>query len=202
MIDSTRRRLIRTATLLPLLHCATMASRLESSETPSAPDQSTDNNTCHPLLRHRLRPLMSPQEQSLCEAHAGKVLLIVNTASKCGFTPQFKSLETLNQRYASSGFAVLGFPSDDFRQELGTEQEVAEFCELNYGVTFPMYQKIAVSAGGAHPLYQDLAAATGQFPGWNFNKYLIDRQGQAIAHYGSGVLPLGNRMISAIESLL
>ncbi len=105
----------------------------------------------------------------MCDAFAGKVLLLVNTASKCGFTPQFESLETLHRRYGERGFAVLGFPSEDFRQELDSEAAVARFCELNYGVSFPMFQKVHVTAADAHPLYQYLAAATGIYPQWNFN---------------------------------
>lgn len=157
---------------------------------------------CAPLLNHSLRPLMGPDSTPLCNDHAGKVLLLVNTASKCGFTPQFKSLEALHQRYGKQGFEVLGFPSDDFRQELASEEAVAEFCELNYGVSFPMFQKIHVRSADAHPLYRDLAAATGSYPGWNFNKYLIDRNGEVVEHYGSSVLPMGEQMIRAIEALL
>jgi len=145
---------------------------------------------------------MSPEKLTLCDEYAGKVLLIVNTASKCGFTPQFEALETLNQRYADQGFTVLGFPSDNFRQELSTEKEVAEFCELNYGVSFPMFQKINVTAADAHPLYKDLAAATGSYPRWNFNKYLVDRQGTPVEYYGSSVQPLGDQIVAAIEKLL
>ncbi len=173
-----------------------------AAEPATASDDTTGKNDCHPLLSHRLRLLMSPDKQALCDQHAGKVLLLVNTASQCGFTPQFEALETLNRQYAEKGFTVLGFPSDDFRQELSTEQEVAEFCEVNYGVTFPMYQKIGVSSGNAHPLYRDLAAATGRYPNWNFNKYLVDREGRAVEYFGSGEQPLGERMIQAIESLL
>ncbi|NND93025.1 MAG: glutathione peroxidase [Granulosicoccus sp.] len=165
-------------------------------------EQTLGNNACNSLLSHTIRPLMSPEARPLCESYANKVLLIVNTASKCGFTPQFEGLEILHKRYSAKGFAVLGFPSDDFRQELSSEEEVAEFCELNYGVTFPMFQKIHVTSASAHPLYQDLAAATGTYPRWNFNKYLIDRDGKVITHFGSPVQPLGTQLTSAIETLL
>jgi len=97
---------------------------------------------------------------------------------------------------------VLGFPSGDFRQELSSEEAVAQFCELNYGVTFPMFEKINVTGQSAHPLYKDLAQMTGAEPRWNFNKYLIDRNGQAIAYYPSGAQPLGDQMIKDIEALL
>jgi len=145
---------------------------------------------------------MSPEARSLCDFYQDKVLLIVNTASRCGFTPQFAQLEELHQRYFDQGLRVLGFPSGDFRQELDSEAQVAQFCELNYGVSFDMFQKISVSADKAHPLYRQLAIATGKYPNWNFNKYLVDRRGNAVEHYGSSVLPLGDRLLSDIEALL
>jgi len=163
---------------------------------------STGNNACNSLLSHELRPLMGPERRPLCDKFSDQVLLIVNTASKCGFTPQFEQLETLHQRYNDRGFQVLGFPSGDFRQELSSEEAVAQFCELNYGVTFPMFEKISVTGQSAHPLYKDLAQMTGAEPRWNFNKYLIDRNGQAIAYYPSGAQPLGEQMIKDIEALL
>ena len=129
------------------------------------------------------------------------MLLIVNTASRCGFTPQFDALETLHGRYADRGLRVLGFPSDEFRQELAEEADVAAFCRLNYGVTFPMFQKVDVAGENAHPLFRDLAAAAGS-PRWNFNKYLIDRHARVVARYDSSVLPLGERIIGAVEALL
>jgi len=173
-----------------------------ASEATKVPASDVAGNACAPLLAHALRPLVDGVSQPLCEEYGDKVLLIVNTASKCGFTPQFEALETLSRRYAERGFHVLGFPSDDFRQELADEKEVARFCELNYGVTFPMFEKISVSGRDAHPLYRDLARDAGQPPDWNFNKYLIDRQGRAMRHYGSSVLPLGERLIADIEALL
>ncbi len=161
-----------------------------------------DNDACNSLLSHAFRPLMGSQHAALCDKYANKVLLIVNTASKCGFTPQFEQLETLNQRYSEKGFQVLGFPSGDFRQELETEEQVAHFCELNYGVTFPMFEKIHVTGDRAHPFYQQLAQATGSYPNWNFNKYLISRNGDAIKYYGSGTEPLSRELVSDIEAIL
>ena len=159
-------------------------------------------NACAGLLTHALRPLTGSTAVPLCERFPGQVLLFVNTASKCGFTPQFDGLDTLHDRYRARGFSVLGFPSDDFRQELASEEEVAAFCELNYGVDFPMFQKVGVRGDAAHPLYRDLASAGGGAPNWNFNKYLVDRQGVVQARYGSSELPLGERLTDAIESLL
>ena len=157
---------------------------------------------CPPLLAHAMRPLSGGETLPLCERFSNEVLLIVNTASRCGFTPQFDALETLHQRYHERGLSVLGFPSDDFRQELDEEAEIADFCRLNYGVTFPMFGKIGVTAAAAHPLYRDLAAATDGYPQWNFNKYLVDRSGRALARYGSSVLPLGERLVGDIERIL
>ena len=194
-----RRLWLKSLLLLPLANCPGFVLAANGSDLPV---QSTDNMDCQPILSHRIRPLMGPDEKPLCDGHAGNVLLVVNTASKCGFTPQFEALETLHQRYKARGFEVLGFPSDDFRQELDSEAAVAQFCELNYGVSFPMFQKIHVTAGDAHPLYRDLAAASGTYPHWNFNKYLIDRHGRVIAHYNSSELPLGQTITQAIEALL
>ena len=157
---------------------------------------------CTGLLSHALRPLAGSETHPLCDRFADQVLLFVNTASKCGFTPQFDDLDTLHDRYRARGFSVLGFPSDDFRQELASEAEVAAFCELNYGVDFPMFQKVTVRGAGAHPLYRALAEQAGGAPDWNFNKYLVARDGRVIARYGSVEQPLGPRLVADIEALL
>jgi glutathione peroxidase len=125
----------------------------------------------------------------------GKVLLIVNTASQCGFTPQYKGLEALHRRFAKRGFAVLGFPCNQFgAQEPGPESEIAEFCEMNYGVTFPLFAKIDVNGETAHPLYKHLTSAKPGLLGseaikWNFTKFLIGRDGQVIARYAPTTQP-------------
>lgn len=135
-------------------------------------------------------------------AYRGKVLLIVNTASRCGFTPQYESLESLYREKQEAGFVILGFPSNDFLgQEPGTNAEIAEFCSTTYDVTFPMFEKIKVKGSDAHPLFRDLAAAAGE-PGWNFNKYLIDRNGRVVARYGSRVRPDDSDLLAQIEALL
>lgn len=197
-----RRRWLKTVMFAPLAGTLGLSLPALAAGTSRSQSDSTGNNTCGPLLSHTVRPLMEPEAHPLCDKHAGKVLLMVNTASKCGFTPQFEGLEALHELYADQGFEVLGFPSDDFRQELSSEEAVAEFCELNYGVTFPMFQKIHVTAGKAHPIYRELASATGTWPRWNFNKYLVDREGNVVEHFDSAVLPMGSRMTSAIEKLL
>lgn len=158
--------------------------------------------TCSTLLDRELRPLAGKTPESLCK-HQGKVLLIVNTASKCGLTPQYEALEAMHERLAPRGFAVLGFPSNDFLgQEPGTEEEIQEFCKLTYGVTFPMYEKVKVKGKDASPLYLQLRKATGDTPGWNFHKFLIGRDGEVAASFGSRTKPDDPALLAKIESLL
>ena len=138
--------------------------------------------------------------------YKGKVLLIVNTASKCGFTPQYKGLEALYEEYGKRGFAVLGFPSNQFgQQEPGPESEIAEFCEMNFGVTFPLFAKIDVNGKGAAPLYQHLKSAKPGLLGseaikWNFTKFLVDRKGNVVERYAPNVEPAA--IAGDIEKLL
>ncbi len=158
---------------------------------------------CSDLLRHAFRPLAGAGSQSLCERFEGKVLLVVNTASKCGFTNQYEGLEALHGRLQERGFAVLGFPSNDFMgQEPGSEEEIREFCTLTYGVEFPMFEKVSVKGEQAAPFYRELAQETGEEPGWNFHKYLIDRKGKVVASFGSRVRPDAPELIERIEQLL
>jgi glutathione peroxidase len=140
--------------------------------------------TCPALLSHTLPRLQDEKPQALCQ-YAGKVLLVVNTASYCGFTSQFEGLEALNAKYASRGLVVMGFPSNDFKQEDADAKKTADVCFSTYGVKFPMFMSIPVRGKDAHPLFAQLAKATGQAPSWNFNKYLVDRQGRPLAHFGS-----------------
>ena len=157
---------------------------------------------CSPLLQRELRPLAGKTAESLCQ-YQGKVLLLVNVASKCGFTPQYEGLEALHERLAPRGFAVLGFPSNDFLgQEPGTEADIQAFCSLTYGVKFPMYEKMHVKGKDANPLYQQLRATTGTAPGWNFHKYLVDRNGEVVASFGSRTRPDDPELVARIEALL
>jgi glutathione peroxidase len=154
-------------------------------------------------LDHDYRRLAGKETVNLRTAYAGQVLLVVNTASKCGFTPQYEGLEALHAKLSPRGFAVLGFPSNDFMgQEPGSEEEIQEFCTLTYGVKFPMFEKVVVKGEDATPLYRDLAAATGEAPGWNFHKYLIDRRGDVVASFGSRTKPDDPELLAAIEKLL
>mgnify|MGYP000957783308 CR=1 FL=1 len=158
---------------------------------------------CSALLDRSFRPLADKTPVNLCERFEGKVLLVVNTASKCGFTPQYEGLEKLHSEYADKGFAVVGFPSNDFMgQEPGTEEQIREFCTLTYGVEFPMFEKVSVKGDAADPFYRELAAKGGGEPGWNFHKYLIGKNGEVVKGYGSRVKPDAPELRSAIEAAL
>ena len=155
------------------------------------------------LLDRSYRPLAGKAPVNLQQVHGGKVLLVVNTASKCGFTPQFEALEALHAKYKGQGFAVLGFPSGDFmNQEYADEKQIQEFCTLTYGVKFPMFEKVHVKGAEATPLYRDLAKATGEAPKWNFHKYVIGRDGRVLASFGSKTKPDDKAVVDAIEAAL
>lgn len=155
------------------------------------------------LLDHSYRPLAGKTPVHLGKTYSGQVLLVVNTASKCGFTPQFEALEGLHARYKARGFSVLGFPSGDFMsQEYTDEKKIQEFCTLTYGVKFPMFQKVHVTGDQTTPFYKALAAATGESPKWNFHKYLIGRDGKVVATFGSRTRPDAPEVIQAIEAAL
>jgi glutathione peroxidase len=160
-------------------------------------------NSCPKLLDFEKRPLLGQTPIHLCEAYAGKVVLIVNTASKCGFTPQFAGLEALYKKYQAQGLVVLGFPSKDFAgQEFNDEKQIAEFCQLTYGVEFPMFEASKVAKRHAEPLYQALGSAANEYPAWNFHKYLLNRKGELIGSFPSMVGPDHPKLIQAIESAL
>ena len=159
---------------------------------------------CGVLEGAAFRPLAEKEPVQLCERFGGDVLLVVNTASKCGFTPQYEGLEALHQRFGAQGFAVVGFPSNDFMgQEPGSEEEIREFCRTNFGVDFPMFEKVTVKADNAVPFYRALAeGAGGEFPRWNFHKYLVDREGKVVASFGSRVKPDAEELVKAIEQAI
>lgn len=159
-------------------------------------------NECPSVLKFMKRKLNSQETVNLCDEYAGKTLLVVNTASYCGYTPQFEGLEALYRNYKDKDFAVLGFPSHDFNQEDSDEGKTAELCELTYGVKFPMFEPIYVKGDDADPMYLMLKNATGKAPSWNFNKYLIDSSGKQITHYPSSTKPTDAAFIADIEALL
>jgi glutathione peroxidase len=156
---------------------------------------------CPPLLDLKLATL-TEDAVPLCR-YQGKVLLVVNTASQCGYTPQYKGLEELQRRYKDRGLIVMGFPSNDFgAQEPGSNQDIARFCEVNYGVSFPMFAKSGVAKGVVNPFYERLAKASGSRPRWNFHKYLVDRRGEKVLAYESAVAPADPKFVKDIERLL
>jgi len=167
------------------------------------PAMTTANPECAPALDFEMRRLAGDETVRLCDVYRDKVVLVVNTASKCGFTGQYEGLEALYDEYKDRGLVVLGFPSNDFaNQEPGNEQEIEKFCRLTYSVQFPMFEKIHVKKGKAAPLYQYLAEQTGAYPKWNFYKYLIGRDGQVVDYFSSITSPQSRKMVDAIERLL
>ena len=162
----------------------------------------TAEAACAPLLNHTFPKLQDKTPQPLCQ-YQGKVVLVVNTASYCGFTRQYDGLEKLYSQLAPKGLVVVGFPSNNFgQQEPGSEKEIAEFCRLTYGVQFPMMAKTEVVGSGTHPFFQELAKATGERPQWNFHKYLIDRSGRKVTSFSSRVEPNSPELVGAINKLL
>ena len=157
---------------------------------------------CPPLLDHNFASLQDGKPMPLCQ-YAGKVILVVNTASYCGFTSQYDGLEKLYARLKDKGLVVLGFPSNDFgEQEPGSEKEIAEFCRLTYGVEFPMVSKTVVKGKGAHPFYLKLAEITGSKPKWNFHKYLINRDATQVIAYTSFTKPDDKDLLKKIDEFL
>lgn len=156
---------------------------------------------CPALLQYTLPRLQDEKPQPLCQ-YAGRVLLVVNTASFCGFTPQYQGLEALHNKYKDRGLVVLGFPSNDFSQETGSNQQIADFCESTFGVKFPMFTKTTVRGPQAHPFYKTLAQRSGQAPQWNFHKYLVGRDGNVAAAFPSATGPQSRELVTAVEKLL
>ncbi|MDB5850342.1 MAG: glutathione peroxidase [Rhodoferax sp.] len=167
----------------------------------AAPVFAADSAACPATLQYSFPRLQDEKPQSLCQ-YAGKVVLVVNTASFCGFTPQYKGLEALYAKYQARGLVVLGFPSNDFSQEPAANAQIADFCENTFGVKFPMFGKTTVSGPQAVPLYKLLAAQTGSAPAWNFHKYLLGRDGHVVASYGSQVEPEDRKLLQEIEKQL
>ena len=166
-----------------------------AKEVPSA-------GSCSPLLSHTFPRLQDEAPQNLCQ-YQGKVVLVVNTASFCGFTSQYEGLEKLYAKYKDRGLVVLGFPSNDFgQQEPGSNKEIADFCKNTYDVKFPMFAKSSVSGSNPNPLFKMLIAKTGTTPKWNFYKYLIDRNGNVVDSYGSMTKPTSSSITAEIEKLL
>lgn len=162
--------------------------------------------SCPAVLQHTLPRLQDEKPVDLC-SYAGRVVVVVNTASFCGYTPQYQSLETLQRRYQDRGLVVLGFPSNDFgQQEPGSNQAIAEFCENTFSVRFPMFAKSSVRATPgtppANPLFRELAARSGSAPRWNFHKYIVSRDGRSVVSHGSDTDPLSPAFVRDVERAL
>ena len=158
--------------------------------------------SCPAILKHNFKRLQDETPQDLCQ-YAGKVVLVVNTASYCGFTKQYEGLEKLYAKYGGRGLVVLGFPSNDFgKQEPGNAKEIADLCFNTYGVKFPMFAKSVVTGPDANPLHASLTKATGQAPKWNFTKYLIGRDGKVLQHFPSKVTPEDPALVGKIDTAL
>ena len=156
---------------------------------------------CGALLEHKVDDILGGKED-LCQ-YAGKVVVVVNTASYCGYTPQYQGLQALNEKYKRRGLVILGFPSNDFgAQEPGSNKEIADFCDRTYAVKFPMFAKTSVKEPGGSPVFDALAKASGARPKWNFHKYVIARDGTRVASFGSEVEPESREFTAKIEEFL
>jgi len=199
------RNLWTTGCLASLLLGAAAQVRATTPTPPAAPTSAASAvsaGACPPLLQRSFDRLQDEKPQSLCQ-YRGQVLLVVNTASYCGFTRQYEGLERLYRDYRGRGLVVLGFPSNDFgAQEPGSNAQIAAFCRNTFDVKFPMFAKSQVSGSGANPLFQDLARLTGSRPMWNFHKYLIGRDGRAVDYFGSVTDPDNPRLLKALQAEL
>ena len=190
------------ASSLTMLAGAALAQAPAPAPAAAGAAAATAPASCPAILKQNFKRLQDDAPQDLCQ-YAGKVILVVNTASYCGFTKQYEGLEALYAKYGGKGFVVLGFPSNDFgQQEPGSAKEIADFCYNTYGVKFPMFAKSAVSGKSPNPLYADLIKATGKAPAWNFHKYLIGRDGKVITNFGSKVTPEDKQLVGAVEKAL
>jgi glutathione peroxidase len=168
----------------------------------SQASQNDEETNCNPMLNFETKKLHSKKTVNFCEKFNDKVLLVVNTASQCGFTPQFKELESLYQKYKDQGLEIVGFPSNDFRQEYKSEEQTASLCFKNFGVTFTMVSTSAVTGENKNSFYQTLADKTGKEPDWNFNKYLIDKDMKNFEHFSSRIEPLNSSLEEKIIEIL
>ena len=183
---------LTTALALIGLPCISTAATPTAAPAPAV---------CTGLLQQNFLRLQDEKPQSLCQ-YSGKVVVVVNTASFCGFTSQYEGLEALYAKYKDKGLVVLGFPSNDFSQETGSNKDIAEFCESTFGVNFPMFTKTTVSGKDASPLFKQLAAASGTAPRWNFYKYIVSRDGLAVTSFNSMADPGSSKFVAEIEKQL
>jgi len=192
------------AALILLSACSASESTSPGAAAVPAPVKETAMPATAPASFHAFRTTTLEGQPADLSQYKGQVVLVVNTASECGLTPQYKGLEALHQRLAPRGFAVLGFPSNDFgQQEPGSPAEIREFCSANYGVTFPLFAKVQTKDGpGQSPIYAWLKQQTGQLPRWNFGKYLVGKDGSVAAVFDSKLAPDDPQVLAAIEKAL
>ncbi|CUA87345.1 glutathione peroxidase [Pseudidiomarina woesei] len=157
---------------------------------------------CLAVFDERMRALHSKDTHDLCELTKGKVVMVVNTASQCGYTGQFEGLEALYQQYSNQDFVILGFPSDSFKQEHADEEKTADVCFVNFGVTFPMMATTAVLGSNANNVFKTLSAAANASPQWNFHKYVVSADGQQISSFASKIEPLDKQITDTIDAYL
>ena len=188
-------------TLLSIRSLAALSVWLVGVVCQPALAQTAKPAACPAVLQHTVERLQDEKPQNLCQ-YAGQVVVVVNTASFCGFTPQYKSLEELHARYKAQGLVVLGFPSNDFSQEPENNQKIADFCENTYGVKFPMFTKTTVRGSEASPLFKQLTQITDTAPKWNFYKYMISRDGKQVKSFNSAADPLGKNFLAEVEKQL
>jgi glutathione peroxidase len=197
-------RLTRALSITALLALFGFASQTPQAATPAAAPSAQGAQPaggCPALLQQNFLRLQDEKPQSLCQ-YAGKVVVVVNTASFCGFTPQYQGLEALYAKYQAQGLVVLGFPSNDFAQETGSNKDIADFCENTFGVKFPMFSKTGVTGKNANPLFRQLAAKTGTPPRWNFYKYVIGRDGVSVVSFNSMADPQSRKFVAEVEKQL
>lgn len=187
------------AASLTLAHGAALAQSSSTNEAANANPPAV--SACPTVLQHTVLRLQDEKPQPLCQ-YAGQVVLVVNTASYCGFTPQYADLEKLYAQFKGRGLVVLGFPSNDFAQEPGANDKIADFCENTYGVKFPMFTKTSVRGDSASPLFKQLTQRSGTSPKWNFYKYLINRDGSQVLAFSSMTNPGDARLVQAVEQFL
>ncbi len=202
---AARHRIARLGSALAIALTALASMPASAQNAPArtaAPAQPAQGANCPAVLQHRFDRLQDEKPQNLCQ-YAGQVVLVVNTASFCGFTQQYGALESLYSQYKDRGLVVLGFPTNDFgRQEPGSNASIADFCENTFGVKFPMFAASSVRGDKANPFFKNLIAQGATPPRWNFYKYLIGRDGQLIDSYSSMTTPDSRSLISAIEKSL
>jgi len=193
-------QLCLVSSLTVLASASTFAQAPAAAAPAAAPAAAV--GSCPAILKQTFKRLQDESPQDLCQ-YSGKVILVVNTASYCGFTNQYEGLEGLYAKYGSKGLVVLGFPSNDFgQQEPGSSKEIADFCYNTYGVKFPMFAKSVVSGKEPNPLFANLIKITGKAPAWNFHKYLIGRDGKVVDNFGSKVTPADKTLVGAVEKAL